>query len=115
VHALPDDMPAGVPLVMVEDTTKALEMTDWYTPTNAVWLRKRDLDMNVTGPVFDFKGKEYTAHSSKECRIWLLATSALGGEDHRTADYRTPLVCNERIAISPPHPGIAGRPRGRYG
>ena len=35
-------------------------MKDWYTPTNAFWLRKRDLDMNVTGPVFDFKGKEYT-------------------------------------------------------
>ena len=39
--------------------TKALELKDWFTPTNAVWLRKRDLDMNVTGPVFDYKGKEY--------------------------------------------------------
>jgi outer membrane protein assembly factor BamB len=86
--------------VKLNPTTKALEMTDWYTPTNAVWLRKRDLDMNVTGPVFDFKGKEYTAHSSKECRIWLLATSALGGEDHRTADYRTPLVCNEEVQFA---------------
>ena len=37
-------------------------MTDWYAPSNAYWLRKRDLDMNVTGPVFDFKGKEYTVH-----------------------------------------------------
>jgi hypothetical protein len=73
--------------VKLNPTTKALEMSDWYTPSNALWLRKRDLDMNVTGPVFDFKGKEYTAHSSKECRIWLLATSALGGEDHRTADH----------------------------
>jgi outer membrane protein assembly factor BamB len=77
--------------------TKALEMTDWYAPSNAVWLRKRDLDMNVTGPVFDFKGREYLAQSSKECRIWLLDTSALGGEDHRTPVYRTPLVCNEEV------------------
>lgn len=77
--------------------TKALEMTDWYAPSNALWLRKRDLDMNVTGPVFDFKGKEYTVQSSKECRIWLLDTSALGGEDHRTPAYRTPLVCNEEV------------------
>lgn len=77
--------------------TKALEMTDWYAPSNAVWLRKRDLDMNVTGPVFDFKGKEYLAQSSKECRIWLLDTSNLGGEDHRTPVYRTPLVCNEEV------------------
>lgn len=78
-------------------TTKAMEMTDWYAPSNAYWLRKRDLDMNVTGPVFDYKGKEYLAQSSKECRIWLLDTSNLGGEDHRTPVYRTPLVCNEEV------------------
>jgi outer membrane protein assembly factor BamB len=77
--------------------TKALELKDWYTPTNAFWLRKRDLDMNVTGPIFDFKGKEYIVQSSKECRLWLLDTSALGGEDHRTPVHRTPLVCNEDV------------------
>ena len=75
-------------------------MTDWFAPSNAVWLRKRDLDMNVTGPVFDYKGKEYTVQSSKECRIWLLDTSALGGEDHRTPVYRTPLVCNEEVQFA---------------
>jgi outer membrane protein assembly factor BamB len=77
--------------------TKALELKDWYAPSNAFWLRKRDLDMNVTGPVFDFKGKEYLVQSSKECRLWLLDTSALGGEDHRTPVYRTPLICNEDV------------------
>jgi outer membrane protein assembly factor BamB len=81
-------------------TTKALELKDWYAPSNAFWLRKRDLDMNVTGPVFDYKGKEYTVQSSKECRIWLLDTSALGGEDHRTPEYRTPLVCNEEVQFA---------------
>jgi outer membrane protein assembly factor BamB len=80
--------------------TKALELKDWFTPSNAVWLRKRDLDMNVTGPVFDYKGKEYTVQSSKECRIWLLDTSALGGEDHRTPVYQTPLVCNEEVQFA---------------
>ena len=80
--------------------TKALEMTDWYAPTNAYWLRKRDLDMNATGPVFDFKGKEYTVHTSKECRVWLLDTSSLGGEDHRTPAYRTPLICNEEVQFA---------------
>ncbi|HEY8551439.1 MAG TPA: PQQ-binding-like beta-propeller repeat protein [Vicinamibacterales bacterium] len=77
--------------------TKALEMTDWFTPSNAIWLRKRDLDMNVTGPVFEYKGREYTVHASKECRMWLLDTSAMGGEDHRTPVYRTPLICNEEV------------------
>ena len=77
--------------------TKAMEMQDWFAPLNAFWLRKRDLDMNVTGPVFEYKGREYTVQSSKECRIWLLDTSALGGEDHRTPVHQTPLVCNEEV------------------
>jgi outer membrane protein assembly factor BamB len=81
-------------------TTKAMELQDWYAPSNAYWLRKRDLDMNVTGPVFEYKGREYTVQSSKECRIWLLDTSALGGEDHRTPTYRTPLVCNEEVQFA---------------
>jgi len=78
-------------------TTKALELRDWYTPSNAVWLRKRDLDMNVTGPIFDYKGKEYIVQSSKECRLWLIETGAMGGEDHRTPVYKTPLICNEEV------------------
>ena len=80
--------------------SKALDLTDWYAPTNAYWLRKRDLDMNATGPVFDYRGKEYTVHTSKECRVWLLDTSALGGDDHRTPVYRTPLICNEEVQFA---------------
>ena len=88
-------------------TTKALELSDWYTPTNAIWLRKRDLDMNVTGPVFEWKGKEYLAEASKECRIWLLDTSAMGGEDHRTPVDRTPLICNEEVHFAAAGPWSA--------
>jgi outer membrane protein assembly factor BamB len=83
--------------VKQDPETKALELKDWYTPSNAFWLRKRDLDMNVSGPIFDWKGKEYLVQSSKECRLWLLETAALGGEDHRTPVDRTPLVCNEDV------------------
>jgi outer membrane protein assembly factor BamB len=83
--------------VKQDPETKAMVMKDWFAPTNAFWLRKRDLDMNVTGPIFDWKGKEYLVQSSKECRLWLLDTAALGGEDHRTPVSRTPLVCNEDV------------------
>ena len=109
---LPEEQIYGQAIVAVKQnpTTKALEMTDWFAPSNAVWLRKRDLDMNTTGPVFDFKGREYTVQSSKECRIWLLDTSALGGEDHRTPVYRTPLVCNEEVNSNPPASGVRSRP-----
>jgi outer membrane protein assembly factor BamB len=98
----PEQQIFGQAIVAVKQNprTQALELTDWYAPSNAVWMRKRDLDMNVTGPVFDFKGREYTVQSSKECRIWLLDTGALGGEDHRTPVYRTPLVCNEEVQFA---------------
>ena len=39
--------------------TKALELKDWYAPSNAYWMRKRDLDFSASSPIFDYKGKEY--------------------------------------------------------
>ena len=39
--------------------TKALELVDYYGPSNAEWLWKRDLDMQVTPAIFNYKGKEY--------------------------------------------------------
>jgi hypothetical protein len=81
--------------VKQDPATKALKLTDYYGPPNTEFLLKRDLDLQVTGPVFEYKGREFIVQSSKECRLWLLDTSALGGEDHRTADYRSPLFCNE--------------------
>ncbi len=77
--------------------TKALELKDWYAPVDAYWMRKRDLDFNTSSPIFEYKGKEYIVSSSKECRIWLMDTSSLGGEDHRTPAHRTPLICNEEV------------------
>lgn len=95
----PENEVFGQSLIGVKQNpdTKALELKDWYAPTNAVWMRKRDLDFNTTSPIFDYKGKEYLVSSSKECRMWLLDTSELGGEDHRTPVYRTPILCNEEV------------------
>jgi len=99
---LPEQQIYGQAIVAAKQNpaTKAMELKDWFAPPNWYWLRKRDLDMDVTGPVFDYKGKEYTVQSSKECRIWLLDTSVLGGEDHQTPVYRTPLVCNEEVQFA---------------
>jgi outer membrane protein assembly factor BamB len=35
--------------------------------------------------------------AGKECRVYLLETAAIGGDDHRTPLDRTPLVCNEDV------------------
>ncbi|HYO84796.1 MAG TPA: PQQ-binding-like beta-propeller repeat protein [Bryobacteraceae bacterium] len=77
--------------------TKALELEDYYGPSNAEWLFKRDLDMQVTPAIFDFKGREYMVDASKECRIYLMDTESIGGDDHRTPAYRTQLICNEMV------------------
>ena len=73
----------------------ALDITDWYIPSNWVWLQKRDLDMQVTPAIFPFAGHELMVTGSKECRVYLLDTRNAGGEDHQTPLDRTPLLCNE--------------------
>ncbi len=40
--------------------------------------------MQVTPAIFDYKGKEYMIDASKECRIYLMDTESIGGDDHRT-------------------------------
>jgi outer membrane protein assembly factor BamB len=96
---LPDEQIYGQAMIGVKQNpqTKALELKDWYAPSDAYWMRKRDLDFNASSPIFEYKGKEYLVSSSKECRLWLLDTNKLGGEDHRTPVYRSPLVCNEEV------------------
>ena len=74
-----------------------LKLKDYYTPTNWDWLRKRDLDPNNTPTIFNFKGRELMAASGKECRVYLLDPKSLGGEDHQTPLFKTPLFCNEEV------------------
>jgi outer membrane protein assembly factor BamB len=74
-----------------------LKLKDYYTPTNWDWLRKRDLDPNNTPTIFNFKGRELMAASGKECRMYLLDPKSLGGADHQTPLFKTPLFCNEEV------------------
>jgi outer membrane protein assembly factor BamB len=87
----------GIIGVKQNPETKSLDLEDYYGPSNAEWLVKRDLDMQVTPAIFDFKGREYMIDASKECRIYLMDTASIGGDDHRTPAYRTPLLCNEMV------------------
>ncbi|MEO8661533.1 MAG: PQQ-binding-like beta-propeller repeat protein [Bryobacteraceae bacterium] len=87
----------GIIGVKQNPKTKSLELVDYYGPSNADWLVKRDLDMQVTPAIFEYKGREYMIDASKECRIYLMDTESIGGDDHRTPAYRTPLICNEMV------------------
>ncbi|MBM3784106.1 MAG: pyrrolo-quinoline quinone [Acidobacteria bacterium] len=87
----------GIIGVKQNPVTKAAELVDYYGPSNAEWLWKRDLDMQVTPTIFDYKGKEYVVSASKECRLYFMDSESIGGDDHRTPTYRTPLICNEIV------------------
>ena len=87
----------GIIGVKQNPETKAVELVDYYGPSNAEWLFKRDLDMQVTPAIFNYKGKELMVDAGKECRVYLMDTESIGGDDHRTPLYRTPLICNEEV------------------
>ena len=87
----------GIVGIKQNPETKVAELVDYYGPSNAAWLWKRDLDMQVTPAIFNLKGRELMVDAGKECRIYLLDTESIGGDDHRTPLYRTPLICNEDV------------------
>jgi hypothetical protein len=74
-----------------------LKLKDWYIPSNWAWMSKRDLDMQVTPAIFNYKGRELMVTGSKECRVYLLDTKSAGSDNHQTPLYRTPLLCNEEV------------------
>jgi outer membrane protein assembly factor BamB len=78
-------------------TPKELKLKDWYVPSNAEWLYKRDLDMNVTPVAFPYKGRDLIVGSGKEGRLFLLDSQSLGGADHRTPLFRSDLISNEAV------------------
>ena len=87
----------GIIGVKQNPQTKSLDLVDYYGPSNAEWLVKRDLDMQVTPAIFNYKGRELMVDAGKECRIYLMDTNSIGGDDHRTPLYRSPLLCNEDV------------------
>lgn len=78
-------------------TGDTLMLKDYYTPTNHVWLTKRDLDMNTTPVVFPFQGRDLLVASGKEGRYFLMDSKSLGGPDHQTPLYRSPLLSNKDV------------------
>ncbi|MCL2430146.1 MAG: PQQ-binding-like beta-propeller repeat protein, partial [Alphaproteobacteria bacterium] len=78
----PENRVYGNGLVGVKAQDGKLVLEDYFIPKEWAWMRRRDLDMNVTPPVFHYKGRELMVMSSKECRLWLLDAGHPGGADH---------------------------------
>jgi len=81
------------------DANKQLQLADFFGAPNANWLWRRDLDVNTTPVVIDYRKRKFLVGTSKECRLWLLDREGLGGEDHRTTLHTTPLICNDAQAF----------------
>jgi hypothetical protein len=93
----PENQVYGNGLIAVRLERDRLPMKDYFIPSNWAWMRKRDLDMNVTPVVFPYKGRELLVGSGKEGRFFLLDSQSLGGTDHRTPLFRSDLISNEDI------------------
>ncbi|MGH9722541.1 MAG: PQQ-binding-like beta-propeller repeat protein [Bryobacteraceae bacterium] len=79
-------------------TARDLKLKDYYTPSNRAWITKKDLDMgNMSPVVFPFKKWELVAAAGKEGVIYLLDAKSMGGADHQTPLFRSPLYANEDV------------------
>jgi len=74
-----------------------LTLKDYYTPSNYLWLTKRDLDMNTTPVVFPYKGRDLLVGGGKEGRFFLLDSKSIGGADHQTPLFRSELIANANV------------------
>jgi outer membrane protein assembly factor BamB len=94
------DVSAGKLSTTVQAYTSSndgLTLKDYYTPSNHEWLTKRDLDMNTTPVVFPYQGRDLLVASGKEGRYFLMDSKSLGGPNHQTPLYRSPLVSNKNV------------------
>ena len=78
-------------------TNDQLNLKDYYSPVNHDWLTERDLDMNATPVIFPWHGNEVMVGSGKEGRYFLVSTTDMGGANHETPLYRSPLISNTDV------------------
>ena len=96
----PETHNLGDAIVSVKlDASKEMGLVGYFSPPNSQWMWHRDLDVNVSPMVIDYKGKHLMFGTSKECRLWLVDRDAMNsstepGPEHREMLDRTPLICN---------------------
>ena len=75
-----------------------LKIKDHYTPNNWVWINRKDLDLGCLSPAyFHFKQWDLVVGGGKEGRLVILDAKSLGGDDHHTPLYTSPIYLNEDL------------------
>lgn len=84
------------PDTILQLSAKDLKLVDYFTPANHNYLTRKDLDMGSTSPtVFSMGGREIVAAGGKEGVVYLLDAEHIGGPDHKTPLFRSPVMANE--------------------
>jgi outer membrane protein assembly factor BamB len=84
------------PDTILQLSGRDLKLVDYFTPSNHSYLTRKDLDSGSMSAVyFKFKDWELLGSGGKEGVISLLDAKAIGGGDHKTPLYRSPLWVNE--------------------
>jgi hypothetical protein len=77
-------------------SVKDLSLVDYFTPANHNYLTRKDLDMGSMSPtVFTLGEREIVAAGGKEGVVYLLDAKHIGGPDHKTPLYHSPVLANE--------------------
>ncbi len=79
-------------------TPDDLKIKDHYTPKNWVWINRKDLDLGCLSPAyFHFKQWDLVVGGGKEGRLVILDAKSLGGADHQTPLFSSPVYLNEDL------------------
>jgi len=94
------DPPAGdYSSTVVAVSQKDFSIADYFLPANWVDLKRKDLDVGSTSPVwFTWKNRNLLAHGFKEGVAYLLDADNLGGKDHQTPLFATKKLGNDKEA-----------------
>src|ERR1700691_5200365 len=84
------------PDTILQLSVKDLKLVDYFTPANHNYLTRKDLDMGSMSPtVFSIGGHEVVGAGGKEGVVYLRDAQHIGGPDHKTPLYRSPVLANE--------------------
>jgi PQQ-like domain len=74
----------------------SLDLADYFAPRDWRQITSKDLDMGSASPVwFTHKGFNFLAGGGKQGVVYLMDGDSLGGVDHQTPLFVTPLMGNE--------------------
>jgi PQQ-like domain len=75
-----------------------LDLVDYFAPSDWELITKRDLDMGSASPVwFTYKNVNLLAGGGKQGVVYLMDADSLGGKDHQTPLFVTPLLGNDEL------------------